>query len=89
MATVLKLLQVWQSGQIKPVAQDVTLPPAIPRQLVDFVGQEVSQARADLQADLIGVQQAQSDLIAESERQTATIETQADALDRVRPGAIR
>ncbi len=81
MATVLKFLQVWQSGQVKPAAQDVTLPPALTRALVDFIGQEVAQARAGLEADLATAQQSQADLIGESERQTATIEAQGEALD--------
>lgn len=81
MATVLKFLQVWQSGQVRPAAQDVTLPPALTRALVDFIGQEVATARAGLEADLAAAQQSQADLIAESERQAATIESQAEALD--------
>lgn len=81
MATVLKLLQVWQSGQVRPAAQDVTLPPGLARALVDFIGQEVATARAGLEADLATAQQASADLIAESERQAATIESQAEALD--------
>lgn len=84
MATVLKFLQVWQAGQVKPAAQDVTLPPALMRSLVDFIGQEVSAARAVLEADLAAAQQAQADLIAESERQTAVIESQAGELDAER-----
>jgi chromosome segregation ATPase len=81
MATVLKFLQVWQSGQVRPAAQDVTLPPGLTRALVDFIGQEVATARAGLEADLAAAQQSQADLIAESERQAATIESQAEALD--------
>lgn len=81
MATVLKFLQVWQAGQVKPAAQDVTLPPALTRILVDFVGLEIAQARAGLEADLAVAQQVQTDLIAESERQAATIEAQAEALE--------
>lgn len=83
MATVLKFLQVWQSGQARPAAQDVTLPPALVRGLVDFIGQEVSAARAGLEADLAAQQQSQADLIAESERQNTTIESQAEMLDQV------
>lgn len=82
MATVLKFLQVWQSGQVKPTMQDVALPPALNRVLVDFIGQEVAQARAGLEADLVMSQQQQADLIAESERQAATIEAQATALEQ-------
>ncbi|MHB1358282.1 MAG: DNA-binding protein [Rhodocyclaceae bacterium] len=81
MATVLKFLQVWQSGQVRPAAQDVTLPAGLTRALVDFIGQEVAQARAGLEADLATAQQASADLIAESERQAVTIESQAEALD--------
>lgn len=81
MATVLKLLQVWQSGQIKPAAQDITLPAGIQRQLVDFVSQEVSSARAELESDLVSLQQSQADLIAENERQSRTIEIQAESVD--------
>lgn len=81
MATVLKLLQVWQAGQVKSIAQDVTLPPALTRALVDCIGLEVAQARAGLEADLATAQQAQTDLIAESERQAATIGAQTEALE--------
>ena len=76
MATVLKFLQVWQAGQVQPATHDVTLPPALTRGLVDFIGQEVAQAKAGLEADLATAQQAAADLIAESERQAATIEAQ-------------
>lgn len=81
MATVLKYLQVWQSGQVKPAAQDVTLPPTLTRALVDFIGQEVAQAKAGLEADLAVAQQAAADLISESERQAAGIEAQEKALE--------
>lgn len=81
MATVLKLLQVWQSGQVKPAAQDVTLPPALTRALVDFIGQEVATAKAGLESDLVTAQQAQADMIAESERQAGTIEAQAEVIE--------
>ncbi|MDD5330262.1 MAG: DNA-binding protein [Sulfuricella sp.] len=81
MATVLKFLQVRQSGQVKPAAQDVILPLALTRALVDFIGQEVAQARAGLEAELATAQQSQADLIGESERQAAMIEAQGEALD--------
>lgn len=84
MATVLKFLQVWQSGQVKPAAQDVTLPPALTRALVDFIGQEVAQARAGLEAELATAQQSQADLIGESERQATMIEGQVEALEQER-----
>lgn len=81
MATVLKLFQEWGAGQAKPAAQEVALPVAIQRQLVDFVAQEVAAARADLQAEVVTLQQAKADLIGESDRQAATIETQVEAIE--------
>ncbi len=81
MATVLKFLQVWQAGQVKPATQDVTLPAQLQRYLVDFVAQEVAIARVGLESDLVSAQQSQADLIAESERQAATIEAQTETLE--------
>lgn len=83
MATILKLFQVWQAGQVKPAAQDVTLPPALTRALVDFIGQEVAGARAGLEAELATAQQSQADLIAESERQASHIEALTNACDEL------
>ena len=83
MATVLKLLQVWQSGQVRVEDGPVVLPAGVQRALVDFIGQEVAGAKADLQSDLVAAQQANGDLIAESERQASTIELQAAALESV------
>jgi chromosome segregation ATPase len=81
MATILKFLQAWQGGQIKPAEQGVTLPPALQRLLIDFIGQEIAGARAGIEAELVTAQTALADLITESERQASTIELQAQALD--------
>lgn len=81
MATVLKFLQVWQSGQVRAAESPVVLPAGLQRALVDFIGQEVAGAKAELQDDLVATQQANGDLITESERQASTIELQAEALE--------
>lgn len=81
MATVLKLLQVWQAGQVRAEEIPVVLPAGLQRALVDFIGQEVASAKSVLQDDLVSAQQSNGDLIAESERQASTIEIQAEALD--------
>lgn len=52
MATVLKLLQVWQGGQVRVEEGPVVLLIGLQRALVDFIGQEVAGAKADLQSDL-------------------------------------
>lgn len=81
MATVLKLLQVWQGGQARVEDSPVVLPVGLQRALVEFIAQEVAGAKASLQSDLVVAQQANGDLIAESERQSSTIELQAEALE--------
>ena len=81
MATVLKMLQVWQGGQVRAAESPVTLPAGLQRALVDFVAQEIATSKADLQADLVNVQQSNNDLIAENERQTTTIDIQVQALE--------
>lgn len=83
MATVLKFLQLWQAGQVRTAESPVVLPAGLQRALVDFIGQEVAGAKADLQDDLVAAQQANGDLIGESERQASTIELQAEALETV------
>ena len=73
MATVLKYLQAWQANQAHPIEANIVLPIALQRTLVTFIEQEVATAKALLEADLALAEQANRDLIAESERQAATI----------------
>ena len=80
-ATELKLLQVWQGGQVRAADAPFVLPPGLQRALVDFMAQEVNDAKVELQADISTALQSNSDLITENERQEATIDAQATALD--------
>ncbi|MNS54387.1 Chromosome partition protein Smc [compost metagenome] len=72
--TVMRLLAVWQGGQVKQAEAPLTLPAALQRALVDYVGQAVAEGKAALASDLAELQQINADLAAESERQVATIE---------------
>jgi chromosome segregation ATPase len=76
MATVLKYLQVWQSRQIRLPETQAGLPLGLQRALVDFVAQEVAAAKAAVEGDLVFAQQASQDLIAESERLAAALESE-------------
>ena len=67
MATVLRLLHVWQSGQARAPESPLTHPAALQRSLVDFIGQEVASARRSVELELVSAQQAQKDLISENE----------------------
>ena len=74
MATVLRLLQHWQAGQGRAPEAPVMLPVGLQRALLDFIGQEVAAAKFVLEQDLVSAQQAEKDLIAESEAQAAALE---------------
>jgi chromosome segregation ATPase len=81
MATVLKLLQQWQSGQVRQSADiDDTLDPSVVRAISNQITIRVQEATADTTARL-GDLQAEADLIiVENERQAADLEVQAAEL---------
>lgn len=81
MATVLKHLQVWQSRQVRPPETQAVLPLGLQRALVDFIAQEVASAKVSLESDLVAAQQANQDLIAESERQAAALDREQTAVE--------
>lgn len=87
MATVLKFLQVWQAGQVRAEDGPVVLPAGLQRALVDFIGQEVASAKSVLQDDLVAMQQANGDLIAESERQASHLEALENAIEELQEEA--
>lgn len=80
MATVLKHLHVWQSHQVRAPDTQAVLPVGLQRALVDFIAQEVASAKVTLEADLVTAQQANQDLIAESERLAAALEREKSAV---------
>jgi septal ring factor EnvC (AmiA/AmiB activator) len=73
MATVLKCLQVWQGKQAPHADTPSAIPPQLERLLAGFVAQEVAAAKAAVEEDLATAQQANGDLIVESERQAAAL----------------
>ncbi|WP_175771826.1 DNA-binding protein [Burkholderia ambifaria] len=83
MATVLKFFQAWQDAQVKPAETPVALPPALQRGLLDFVAAEVERSRVELRADLDIANQANADLILESERQVLIVENLTASLESV------
>jgi DNA repair exonuclease SbcCD ATPase subunit len=81
MATVLKYFQAWQDAQVKPADDPIALPPALQRGLLDFVAAEVEKNKAELHAQLDVMNQANADLILESERQSLIIENLTASLE--------
>ncbi|MDR5791683.1 DNA-binding protein [Caballeronia sp. LP003] len=82
MATVLKFLKAWQDTQVRQPDTPITLPNALQRGLIEFVASEVEHSRAEIQAELELTQQANADLIVESERQTLSIENLNATLEK-------
>ena len=79
MGTVNKLLQAWKAAQERQVSTALSLPPVLQRAILDFMGQELSSAKATLEAELAEQQQEVADLATENERQAADIEDKNDA----------
>ena len=81
LTTVLRHFQTWQARQAKTAARDVVLPTSLQRGLIDWIGEEIAAARAELQAELVANQQLLEGLTAENETLSSTIELQAEALE--------
>ncbi|MFZ4539774.1 DNA-binding protein [Propionivibrio sp.] len=80
MATVLKHMQIWMGSQPRLAVVPNVLPPGLQKTLADFVAEEVSFAKATIEADLSTAEQTIDDLVAESERLAAVIADQAQEL---------
>ncbi|WP_270956535.1 DNA-binding protein [Burkholderia pseudomallei] len=81
MATVLKFFQAWQDVQVRPAEAPVVLPQALQRGLLDFVAAEVDRSKTELHAELDIANQANADLIVESERQGLIVENLTASLE--------
>jgi len=81
MATVLKLLQQWQTGQARQSASiDDTLDPSIVRAISNQIATRVQEATADTTARLADLQVEANIIISENERQATELEAQAAEL---------
>ena len=78
MATVLKFLQQWQSGQVRQSqAIDDTLDVTIVRAISNQITSKVQDATAEATAQLADLQSETDTLITENERQTAELKSKA------------
>lgn len=78
MATVLKFLQQWQSGQVRQSQTiDDTLDVSIVRAISNQIATKVQEATADATAQLADLQSETDTLITENERQAAELENKA------------
>lgn len=81
MGTINKLLQRWKANQERDVTAALVLPPALQRAVLEFMDQELTAARASLEADLAEQQQETADLATENERQADAIQSLTDQLE--------
>lgn len=80
MGTVNKLLQDWRAGQERRIANALVLPATLQRAILEFMDQELTGAKATLEAELAEQQQEAADLATENERQAGDIEDKAEAV---------
>jgi colicin import membrane protein len=78
MGTINKLLQDWRAGQERQIANVLALPATLQRAILEFMDQELSSAKATLEAELAEQQQEAFDLATENERQATDIEDKND-----------
>jgi len=81
MGTITKLLQRWKAGQEQQPSPALAVPPLLQRAIVDWMAQELSAARATLEAELADQQQAATDLATENERQADLIAAREDEIE--------
>jgi chromosome segregation ATPase len=77
MTTIHQYLRLWQQTQPAPTPRSHELPPALQKAMAAFIEQEINQAISDIKTELANEQQANQDLIVESERRSQTSEEQA------------
>lgn len=80
MGTINKMLQEWKAGQERRITNALAFPPVLQRAIFDFIDQELTSAKANLEAELAEQQQEGADLATENERQMAEIKNKTDNL---------
>lgn len=72
-ATVQRHLAQWQGGQGRQAEAALTLPPALQRAILEFMGQEMATQRAGIEAALAEAQSVAADLAREGEQMAEEI----------------
>jgi colicin import membrane protein len=80
MGTINKLLGTWKAGQERQIANALALPAAVQRAILEFMDQELTSAKASLEAELAEQQHEAADLATENERQAADIDEKSETI---------
>jgi chromosome segregation ATPase len=84
LGTISKFLHRRKTNQERKRASVMELPHELRRAVLDFVNEELNEARGEFDAELTEHQQEATDLANENEAQVVTIETQATELESLR-----
>ena len=79
--TIHKLFQQWGAKHFHAIEASLTLPPSLQRVILEFVQNELSAGRVQLEARLSQAVTNAEDLATENERQANQIEVQLRALE--------
>ncbi|MET3135039.1 colicin import membrane protein [Oxalobacteraceae bacterium GrIS 1.11] len=80
LGTIHPLFKQWEARQESKFGAGLALSPALQRAILEFMGQEIARARADLETGLADSEQRAADLARENARQAADIEDKAELL---------
>ena len=87
MGTINKLLNDWKASQERQIVNQLALPATLQRAILEFMDQELTSAKAELETKLADAQQEMIDLATENERQASDIENKdasiADLSDNI------
>lgn len=84
MGTIHKHLAQWREGRSRQAEVTLSLPPAVQRTILEFLGQEIGAQRRELEEALNKANQAVSELASENERQQLDIEELSESLSNER-----
>lgn len=82
--TIHKLFQQWESTQALAIEAALSLPPSVQRAILEFVRNELSIGRADLEGRLSQAAGCAEDLASENERQATQLEEQLNTIETLR-----
>ena len=83
LGTIHPLFKQWEGRQAQGIDNNITLSPVLQRALLEYVGQQVAGAKAELEERLALSEQAAADLARENERQAAVLEENAASITQL------
>lgn len=83
LGTIHRFFKQWEAGQERKVEASLALPAPVQRAILDFMSQELTQAKAALEAQLVESQEEATELARENERQAGDLEAQTATIEQL------